>query len=518
MDAVGEEGDDATTGDDEAEADDSEMDVDDDLEKQAYDDNIASDDDDDDGDDDGEDDGEDEYDDGEEGENLEQKSGGKKTPSEDVQEGCTVFMRDLAFDATQQNIKEALGAFGRVVMAVIVKDKVTGDSRGTAFAKFSSSAEASRCVEAVAKDNRAATVAGRPCRVDLAVDRAAATRLKAGANGAEAKDKRNLYLANEGLIVETKKHKAAMSDVDRDKRKRSQAEKKKKLLNPLYFVSAHRLSLRNIPKTLSDHDFKIMCLRAVKTGHERKLVTEEDMTAYVRAQGPNSAGEDKLPAPDAYKKCVKAAKVMLDLKKMKNGVPQSKRFGFVEFTHHAHALACLRELNNTPNVGKYLSAFQQEQLQEAHNREETRASRIIAEFTLENFNKVKLLASRKERQQKSKSEDKGHGNGEDDVTGKKRERKDSASHSDSVTPVSNKRQKGSVNVSTLNAEPARNATPQETRPKADKGDKAKLQAEKRKRADQKRKEKVAKRQAKKLGASPSVAEGTQASKKRKQMK
>ena len=37
----------------------------------------------------------------------------------------------------------------------------------------------------------------------------------------------------------------------------------------------------------------------------------------------------------------------------RSGLPQSRGYGFVEFQHHTHALACLRELNNNPAHGKF---------------------------------------------------------------------------------------------------------------------------------------------------------------------
>ena len=37
----------------------------------------------------------------------------------------------------------------------------------------------------------------------------------------------------------------------------------------------------------------------------------------------------------------------------RGGIPQSRGYGFVEFQHHTHALACLRELNNNPAHGKF---------------------------------------------------------------------------------------------------------------------------------------------------------------------
>ena len=57
-----------------------------------------------------------------------------------------------------------------------------------------------------------------------------------------------------------------MSEEDRSKRQKAQNEKRKKLINPLFFVSAHRLSIRNLAKTVTDNELKTLCINAVKTG------------------------------------------------------------------------------------------------------------------------------------------------------------------------------------------------------------------------------------------------------------
>ena len=57
-----------------------------------------------------------------------------------------------------------------------------------------------------------------------------------------------------------------MSEDDRSKRQKAQNEKRKKLINPLFFVSAHRLSVRNLAKTVTDNELKTLCISALKTG------------------------------------------------------------------------------------------------------------------------------------------------------------------------------------------------------------------------------------------------------------
>jgi nucleolar protein 4 len=65
------------------------------------------------------------------------------------------------------------------------------------------------------------------------------------------------------------------------------------------------------------------------------------------------------------------------------GQPKSRGVGFVEFEEHEHALACLRQLNNNPNVV-------------------SPQKRPIVEFAIESI-KVLKLRERKLHQQQEKS-------------------------------------------------------------------------------------------------------------------
>lgn len=87
---------------------------------------------------------------------------------------------------------------------------MTGLARGSGFVKFSTREGALSAVESAEIGSRAEmaskrvppTVKGRPCRVNLAVDRNEAKKLKDSENSG-GKDKRNLYLATEGLLVDS---------------------------------------------------------------------------------------------------------------------------------------------------------------------------------------------------------------------------------------------------------------------------------------------------------------------------
>lgn len=53
----------------------------------------------------------------------------------DVNHGCTIFVRNVAFDCGQEQVKERFSEFGDVRLALLVKDRATGMPRGTAFVK-----------------------------------------------------------------------------------------------------------------------------------------------------------------------------------------------------------------------------------------------------------------------------------------------------------------------------------------------------------------------------------------------
>lgn len=56
--------------------------------------------------------------------------------SNDVVEGKTVFIKNVPFDATNEDLRECMSQFGPLYYALICIDKLTEHSKGTAFVKF----------------------------------------------------------------------------------------------------------------------------------------------------------------------------------------------------------------------------------------------------------------------------------------------------------------------------------------------------------------------------------------------
>jgi cold-inducible RNA-binding protein len=78
-----------------------------------------------------------------------------------------VFVGNLSFDVTKEELIEAFSAAGRVVDAKVPTDRETGRPRGFAFVEFESDDAARRCIEQL----NGRDLKGRPLRVNEAENR-----------------------------------------------------------------------------------------------------------------------------------------------------------------------------------------------------------------------------------------------------------------------------------------------------------------------------------------------------------
>lgn len=58
-----------------------------------------------------------------------------------------IYVGNLSQDITEEDLKEAFEAFGRVDSITIIKDKFSGETRGFGFVEISSKAEARSAIE-----------------------------------------------------------------------------------------------------------------------------------------------------------------------------------------------------------------------------------------------------------------------------------------------------------------------------------------------------------------------------------
>ncbi|XP_008589425.1 PREDICTED: RNA-binding protein 28 [Galeopterus variegatus] len=242
----------------------------------------------------------------------------RKLPS-DVNEGKTVFIRNLSFDSEEEELGELLQQFGDLKYVRIVLHPDTEHSKGCAFAQFTTQEAAQKCLAAASPETEGGGLKldGRQLKVDLAVTRDEAAKLQTK-KVKKPTGTRNLYLAREGLIRAGTKAAEGVSAADMAKRERFELLKHQKLKDQNIFVSRTRLCLHNLPKAVDDKQLRKLLLNATR-------------------------GEKGVR--------IKECRVMRDLKGVHGNVKgQSLGYAFAEFQEHEHALGALRHINNNPEI------------------------------------------------------------------------------------------------------------------------------------------------------------------------
>lgn len=306
---------------------------------------------------------------------------------------------------------------------------------------------------------------GRKIMVDMAVDKETAATFDSKEYKIPHADKRNMYLQAEAR-VESSSADANANNTDtwddlpqQDQRKRQTALKDKtaKLQSPIFFINPNRLSFRNLGKHVDEAGLQKLIELATKTGLKKNSVKAEDQIAHWRALGDmttreiltkvqeieakkldvipgwsyddenkgesSSNDESKSKRPKNIKDFIPSVFIDRDFgPNGKKADAPSRGFGFAEFTHHTHALACLRELNNNPAYSKdYATGGKAaEALKKRPQRKNKKGAtntpgdyrdddgkvhipRLIVDFVVENKVKAKKQADRRLNQQLNQS-------------------------------------------------------------------------------------------------------------------
>nr|XP_006007900.2 PREDICTED: RNA-binding protein 28 [Latimeria chalumnae] len=152
----------------------------------------------------------------------------RKMHPADVNEGRTVFIRNLSFDTEEEELGELLQQFGDLKYVRIVLHPDTEHSKGCAFAQFLTKEAAEKCLEAAQDESEKGGLKldGRKLNVVLAISRDAAQKLRE-----KKKQKptgtRNLYLAREGMVRAGTKAAEGLSAADLAKRARVRTHRQK---------------------------------------------------------------------------------------------------------------------------------------------------------------------------------------------------------------------------------------------------------------------------------------------------
>nr|XP_018265951.1 nucleolar protein 4 [Kwoniella dejecticola CBS 10117]OBR88109.1 nucleolar protein 4 [Kwoniella dejecticola CBS 10117] len=329
-------------------------------------------------------------------------------PSVDV--GSTLFIRNLPFEVTEQELNALFRTFGPLRYARITIDKITGRSRGTGFVCFWKTEHADEAIleaEKVARETGANAMPvsknpfalpsvltadpssslasrlvlhGRTLEVSRAVTREQAGLMKEDSERARnAGDKRNTYLMREGVIFHNSPAAASLPEAEVEKRQASFNARKTLLRsNPSLYISKTRLSIRQLPLFATDRTLKRLAIYAVREFDAE--VAKEEREGLARTEEMDDTLSAALEARKSSKKkgkeretAVIQSKIVRQTEKVDplTALGRSKGYGFLEMRSHKDALKVLRFANNNVAVGGLMWTWWKEELKDLKDKLET---------------------------------------------------------------------------------------------------------------------------------------------------
>ena len=361
----------------------------------------------------------------------EENSTQKKLYSEEEEKSLTVFIRNLPFSTDDETLhKHFESDFGPVRYARIVMDHATERPRGTGFVCFFNKEDCDRCLADAPRQQFQTTkgksllqnegddpsgrytIGSRILQLTRAVNKTEAAKLQEAGLAQRDKtqgDKRRLFLLQEGTVPASSPAFQQLSNSERLLREASLKQRKTLLQsNPMLHLSLTRLSIRNLPRSITAKGLKQLAREAavgfaadVKAGKRKQLSKEE----LVRGGDDDREAERRRKAQG--KGIVRQAKVVEE----KAGTGRSRGYGFIEYSSHRWALMGLRWLNGHEvggtaapmegGTGKKTTKTAKQKGKGAVPLPiiEEKKKRLIVEFAIEN---AQVVARRKEKEEKAR--------------------------------------------------------------------------------------------------------------------
>ncbi|KAK9365022.1 hypothetical protein V1509DRAFT_634509 [Lipomyces kononenkoae] len=359
----------------------------------------------------------------------------------------TVFIRNLSYATTSESLTEHFTTnFGPVRYALPVKDKETNMPRGTGFVCFKYQETYRSCLAHAPKQvsdssiliaddvDRRYVLDDRILSLAAAVDRTRAEKLAedgaqkrldmAGKSSERNKDKRHLFLLNEGRIAPDSALAQAMSKADMEIRQQSLTVRRQQLRsNPSLHLSLTRLAVRNIPRSMTEAQLKLLARRAIVAFAEEVQAGTRQSLSKEELERSHSFDDDR--GIKSHKKkhgVVKQVKIIYEDKNSGSG--RSRGYGFIEYSSHRLALMGLRWLNAREIGPKDLVQLQPiaaraeekskskkvKKVEADKDLESFRKRRLVVEFAIENIEVVKRRQARetKARNKNVKKDDDGN--------------------------------------------------------------------------------------------------------------
>ncbi|KAK9264072.1 hypothetical protein V1519DRAFT_380738 [Lipomyces tetrasporus] len=361
----------------------------------------------------------------------------------DTNTDTTVFIRNLSYAITSELLQEHFAAnFGPVRYALPVEDKETHQPRGTGFVCFKDKQTYQACLADAPKQvsessilivddvDRRYVLDNRILSITAAVDRTKAEKLAedgalkrlsaAGKDSTDKKDKRYLFLLNEGRIAPDSALGQLVSKTDMDIRQQSLAIRRQQLRsNPSLHLSLTRLAVRNIPRAMTATQLKLLARRAIVAFAEEVQAGTRQSLSKEELERSHSYDEERdIKSRKKKYGVVKQVKIISEDKKAGSG--RSRGYGFIEYASHRLALMGLRWLNAREIGPKDLVQLQQEfakvdtEVAGAQNEDKSKSKktttgdiiknsddlrrrRLVVEFAIENIEVVRRRQARETR-------------------------------------------------------------------------------------------------------------------------
>lgn len=360
----------------------------------------------------------------------------KRKTGFDVDQGRTVFVRNVPFDGTEADMLQVFKKFGVVKSVKLLADK-SGKNKhcGTAFVQFreTEGAEAALAAEneaerklkelssVIKKSDRRDTPAvegfgialkGRRLILRPAVTPESAVEIQAAKKpekgAAMAERKTWMHLLQAGEIRQDSDAWERLSKSEQNQRRASMKERKWRINNSNFAIHPLRLSVRNIPRKIGGAELRTELLHLLMQHKELGAKSSNKRDTMAKAQ-----------------EILETVSVMRDddRRNVETNERRSRGYGFVQVKDHKFAMAILEHLNDNPKVFGS-------------------SKRPIVEFAIEDKRKLRMQQELYEKNAhkllgeetgkgkgngKGKGKDKGDADGKGKGKGEKGEKGESAS-------------------------------------------------------------------------------------------
>mmetsp|Transcript_34910 Transcript_34910/g.81677 ORF Transcript_34910/g.81677 Transcript_34910/m.81677 type:complete len:900 (+) Transcript_34910:80-2779(+) len=289
----------------------------------------------------------------------------KRAPGFDLDKHCTVFVRNIPFDATQEDLSEVFRRFGPLKSVKFVMDKAGQNAHaGKAFIQYRDQAGAAAALadearaekklkemsallkkkgdqpndNALAVDGFGITLKGRRLVVKDALKPEEAEKIveaKQDKKKKKAEEKEMwMHLLHMGEVKEGSPQWHLLSKSEQDQRKASAKERRFRSTNPNFAIHPERLSIRNLPKS-------------VDSSKLRTAIT--DFLGSLEGVAPTGAGRAR--SRKAAQALIDKVQLVRDQERRDSeNVRKSRGFAFVTFKDHKWAMSTLQHLNNNPEI------------------------------------------------------------------------------------------------------------------------------------------------------------------------